>query len=111
MGRVPRLRDEAQRVRLQSTGELVDSKSRHCAARPSRNQTTEDEKNRRGLRRSGGSRWHGEPQCLLYGTDWPICRMRPYLKFVDDLKLTQETREKIMWKNAARIDKLDLPDK
>jgi len=51
----------------------------------------------------------GEPEYLLYGTDWPICRMRTYLKFVDDLKLPAETREKIMWKNAVRIFKLKIP--
>lgn len=52
----------------------------------------------------------GEPQYLLYGTDWPICRMRTYLKFVDDLKLPPEVREKILWKNAARVFKLKLPE-
>lgn len=51
----------------------------------------------------------GEPQYLLYGTDWPICRMRTYLKFVDDLKLPPETREKILWRNAVRIFNLKLP--
>ena len=50
----------------------------------------------------------GEPEYLLYGTDWPICRMRTYLKFVDDLKLPAETREKIMWKNAVRVFKLPV---
>jgi len=51
----------------------------------------------------------GEPQYLLYGTDWPICRMRTYLKFVDDLKLPLDSKEKILWRNAARIFKLDVP--
>lgn len=52
----------------------------------------------------------GEPQYLLYGTDWPICRMRTYLKFVRDLKLPKDTEEKILWKNAARIFKLPVPE-
>jgi predicted TIM-barrel fold metal-dependent hydrolase len=52
----------------------------------------------------------GEPQYLLYGTDWPICRMRTYLKFVDDLKLPEDTREKILWRNAARVFNLHVPD-
>jgi uncharacterized protein len=51
----------------------------------------------------------GEPEYLLYGTDWPICRMRTYLKFVNELGLSPETREKILWKNAARLFKLDVP--
>ena len=53
----------------------------------------------------------GEPQYLLYGTDWPICRMRTYLKFVRELKLPKETEEKILWKNAVRIFKLPVPER
>jgi len=49
----------------------------------------------------------GEPNYLLYGTDWPICRMRSYLKFVDELKLSAENKEKLLWKNANRIFKLN----
>jgi uncharacterized protein len=52
----------------------------------------------------------GEPEYLLYGTDWPICRMRTYLKFVDDLGLSRATEEKIYWRNANRLFKLGLPD-
>ena len=50
----------------------------------------------------------GEPHYLLYGTDWPICRMRTYLKFVNELGLTPEKRELILWRNAARLFKLDV---
>jgi predicted TIM-barrel fold metal-dependent hydrolase len=50
----------------------------------------------------------GEPRYLLYGTDWPICRMRTYLQFVDELGLTEEGRQMILWKNAARLFKLDV---
>jgi uncharacterized protein len=50
----------------------------------------------------------GEPRYLMYGTDWPICRMRTYLKFVDELGLSAEAREKILWKNAAQLFKLDV---
>jgi hypothetical protein len=53
----------------------------------------------------------GDPEYLLYGTDWPICRMRTYLKFVQELGLSQERTEKIMWKNAARLFKLDIKNK
>ena len=50
----------------------------------------------------------GEPNYLLYGTDWPICRMKSYLKFVDKLDLAPENKEKILWKNTAALFKLNL---
>jgi uncharacterized protein len=50
----------------------------------------------------------GEPKYLLYGTDWPICGMRSYLKFMRGLELSDAAREKIMWKNA--VEGLQDPD-
>jgi len=50
----------------------------------------------------------GDPRYLLYGTDWPICRMRTYLKFVRSLGLPAEVLEKIMWRNDNAIFKLAL---
>jgi len=50
----------------------------------------------------------GDPNYLLYGTDWPICRMHTYLKFVRSLDLSEEHYQKIMWKNANRFFKLGL---
>jgi predicted TIM-barrel fold metal-dependent hydrolase len=50
----------------------------------------------------------GDPRYLLYGTDWPICRMRTYLKFVRELGLPPEAEEKIFWKNANQLFKLGL---
>ncbi|WP_221031640.1 amidohydrolase family protein [Actomonas aquatica] len=50
----------------------------------------------------------GDPNYLLYGTDWPICRMRTYLKFVRGLELPEAHYEKLMWKNANRLFKLGL---
>ena len=50
----------------------------------------------------------GEPRYLLYGTDWPICRMRTYLKFVNELGLPPETKELILWKNTAQLFKLKI---
>jgi hypothetical protein len=50
----------------------------------------------------------GDPRYLLYGTDWPICRMRTYLKFVRELGLAPEAEEKIYWRNADRLFKLGL---
>ncbi|HVR37250.1 MAG TPA: amidohydrolase family protein [Methylomirabilota bacterium] len=51
----------------------------------------------------------GEPRYLLYGTDWPICRMRTYLKFVDGLGLPDAVKERILWKNAAELFKIKVP--
>lgn len=53
----------------------------------------------------------GEPNYLLYGTDWPICRMRTYLKFVRSLNLPPEHYEKLMWKNADQLFKLGLAER
>jgi hypothetical protein len=49
----------------------------------------------------------GNPSSLLYGTDWPICRMSSYLRFVRNLGLSEEETELVLWKNTARIFKLD----
>jgi predicted TIM-barrel fold metal-dependent hydrolase len=50
----------------------------------------------------------GDPAYLLYGTDWPICGMRSYLKFMRSLEIKEESREKIMWQNAARLFKIPV---
>ncbi|HET6405329.1 MAG TPA: amidohydrolase family protein [Candidatus Thermoplasmatota archaeon] len=47
----------------------------------------------------------GEPDKLLYGTDWPIVNMGPYLKLMDSLDLDPEAREKLLWKNTVRVFK------
>lgn len=54
-------------------------------------------------------RYMGDPgKQLLYGTDWPLVRMGPYLKFFDTLELDQEQRENIAWRTAARLFRIDL---
>ena len=45
---------------------------------------------------------------LLYGTDWPISDMASYLRFVEKLELTGEETENLLWRNAAKIFRLDL---
>ncbi len=52
----------------------------------------------------------GEPNFLLYGTDWPICSMKSYLEFVRQLKLSDADRHKIMYENARKLFKLPLPE-
>lgn len=51
----------------------------------------------------------GEPQRILYGTDWPLVRMGPYLRFVENIKLPPEYRSMLLSENAARLFKIDLP--
>jgi hypothetical protein len=51
----------------------------------------------------------GEPRYLLYGTDWPISRMRTYLKFIAGLGLPPDTIERIMWRNAAELFRIEPP--
>ena len=51
----------------------------------------------------------GDPgRQLLYGTDWPLVKMGPYLKFLDGLELDDEARENIAWRTAARLFKIDV---
>jgi hypothetical protein len=50
----------------------------------------------------------GEPEYLLYGTDWPISTMKSYLKFMKQLDLPEDKKELILWKNAAKLFKIDV---
>jgi uncharacterized protein len=50
----------------------------------------------------------GNPKYLLYGTDWPISNMGSYLKFMDQLELTPEKKDLILWQNAAELFKIDI---
>jgi predicted TIM-barrel fold metal-dependent hydrolase len=52
--------------------------------------------------------YSGDPHSILFGTDWPICDMGAYQRFVAKLDLTDEEREDIMWRNAARIFRLPV---
>lgn len=52
----------------------------------------------------------GDPNYLLYGTDWPISSMRSYVKFADSLKLTEDKKEMIFWKNAAALFNIPVSD-
>ena len=53
----------------------------------------------------------GEPEYLLYGTDWPISSMKSYLAFMKQLDLPDDKKELIYWKNAAKLFKLDVKEK
>jgi uncharacterized protein len=56
------------------------------------------------------------PERIMFGTDWsttwrwlsvPATLHQIRMKVLDDAKLTQPEREQILWKNAARLFKLD----
>ncbi len=51
----------------------------------------------------------GDPgKQLLYGSDWPLVRMAPYIKFLDSLDLTEEQRENVRWRTAAKLFKIPV---
>jgi predicted TIM-barrel fold metal-dependent hydrolase len=52
----------------------------------------------------------GDPHSILFGTDWPICDMGAYHRFVRKLDLSDREREDIMWRNAARVFRLEAEE-
>jgi uncharacterized protein len=52
----------------------------------------------------------GNPASLLFGTDWPICDLSSYLRFVRNLGLSDDESELLLWRNAARVFKLDAEE-
>jgi uncharacterized protein len=51
----------------------------------------------------------GDPgRQLLYGSDWPLVRMAPYIKFLEHLKLPEDQMENIRWKTTARLFRIDM---
>ena len=50
----------------------------------------------------------GDPSSLLYGTDWPICEMGSYIKFVKNLQLSESETNQILGENTARIFNLEI---
>jgi predicted TIM-barrel fold metal-dependent hydrolase len=49
-----------------------------------------------------------DPEKLMFGTDWPLSGVRGYLEFVRRLDLTDEERDGLLWRNAARVFGLDF---
>jgi uncharacterized protein len=44
-----------------------------------------------------------EPENVLFGTDWPISSMESYLEFMEELKIPEKEKRKIMFENAAAL--------
>lgn len=49
-----------------------------------------------------------EPSKLMFGSDWPISELGGYLRFLGKLDLTDEERDGILWRNAARVFRLSF---
>lgn len=47
---------------------------------------------------------------LIYATDWPLCPMKTYLKFVDNLGLSSDRLDRLMYKNAKEVFGLQQSD-
>jgi len=45
---------------------------------------------------------------LMYGTDWPLVKMKPYLKLLGELNFTEEQLENITWRTASQLFKIDV---
>jgi len=46
---------------------------------------------------------------LMYGTDWPLVRMKGSVKFLHNLDLAEDVKENIAWKTAAKLFRIDVP--
>jgi uncharacterized protein len=51
-----------------------------------------------------------EPDKVLFGTDWPISSMESYLQFIEELKIPEKEKKKIMYENSAKLFKLNASD-
>ncbi len=51
----------------------------------------------------------GDPgRQIMYGSDWPLVDMAPYVKFLEGLEFPEGARENIAWKTAAELFKIDI---
>jgi predicted TIM-barrel fold metal-dependent hydrolase len=51
----------------------------------------------------------GEPGSqIMYGSDWPLVKMGPYIKFLHNLEFPDDVKENIAWKTAAELFKIPL---
>jgi predicted TIM-barrel fold metal-dependent hydrolase len=53
----------------------------------------------------------GDPgKQIMYGSDWPLVRMGPYIKFLHSLELSAEAIDHIAWRTAAELFKIRVPE-
>lgn len=50
----------------------------------------------------------GDPgKQLMYGSDWPLVLMKPYVKLLNELNFGPEQLENVAWRTAARLFRID----
>jgi uncharacterized protein len=47
---------------------------------------------------------------LMYGSDWPLVEMAPYVKFLNNLDLDDEAWENVAWRTAVRLFKIPVEE-
>lgn len=53
----------------------------------------------------------GDPsRQIMYGSDWPLVEMGPYVKFMEGLEFPEGAREHIAWKTAAGLFRIDVSE-
>jgi len=53
----------------------------------------------------------GDPgRQLMYGSDWPLVGMGPYVRFLKGLDFGEEASENIAWRTAARLFKIPVAE-
>ena len=45
---------------------------------------------------------------IMYGSDWPLVEMAPYVRFLDTLELDDAAYEGVAWRTAAQLFKIDV---
>lgn len=53
----------------------------------------------------------GDPEDLMYGTDWPLVSMAPYLRWVRSLGLEEHEEDMLLWRNAVEWFRLEEHEK
>lgn len=48
------------------------------------------------------------PDKVIYGTDWPMCKMEDHLSLIEKLNLGQEVKNKVLFKNAINLYNLPI---
>jgi predicted TIM-barrel fold metal-dependent hydrolase len=53
----------------------------------------------------------GDPgEQIMYGSDWPLVSMKPYVKLLHELDFTDEQLENVAWRTASKLFKIDLDE-
>lgn len=48
------------------------------------------------------------PDNVIFGTDWPMCKIEKHIELAKSLGLGKEAEEKIFWKNSMNVYKIGL---